>query len=63
VFLPLGRGDDAPRGVVPEYLTEPVSLHLCCIVLEGEGGQQVSGSIYYQRPSTFLEFDVLDADG
>lgn len=68
------EADDAPGGIVPVHLTEPVSPHLrCmkgtsgksvrCIALEGEVGRQVSCRIYHQRPSTCREFDVFDADG
>lgn len=68
------EADDAPGGIVPAHLTEPVSPHLrCmkgtagkpvrCIALEGEVGKQVSCGIYSLRPTTCREFDVLEADG
>lgn len=68
------EADDAPGGVVPAHLTEPVSPHLrCmkgtaskpvrCVALEGEVGSRVACTIYPLRPSPCREFDVLETNG
>lgn len=64
-----GEATGAPEGYVPSELTESFHPHLLCmqgtnqknprcVALEGEVGQQVSCSIYANRPSPCREFDM-----
>lgn len=67
------EADDA-GGSVPATMTEPLSpflrcmsgtnqKHVRCDALRGEIGEEVSCSMYHQRPSTCREFNVSDEDG
>ncbi|SFR37049.1 hypothetical protein SAMN04488070_0147 [Pseudidiomarina maritima] len=66
-----GEATGAPEGYVPSELTESFHPHLLCmqgtnqknprcVALEGEIGQQVSCSIYANRPSPCREFSISE---
>jgi uncharacterized protein len=68
------EADDAPEGFVPVRLTEKLNHHLrCmsgtnevprrCVALDGKPGEQVSCSIYAQRPTPCREFPSHLDDG
>lgn len=68
------EADDAPGGTVPVALTEDINdLRRCmkgtnqreprCAALEGCVGEQVSCSIYHQRPTACHEFGVTWSRG
>lgn len=69
-----GEADDAPGGFVPAAMTEKLNSFMRCMkgsndanrrcsALEGTLGQQVSCSIYENRPTPCREFPVYFDDG
>lgn len=69
-----GEADDAPGGFVPAAMTEKLNPFMRCMkgsndanrrcsALEGTLGQQVSCSIYENRPTPCREFPVYFDDG